>query len=306
MGGFGASEDTENCGIARSGIIQKVPNAPIMPVDARRLIRKMRGGAQAHLVEANDGGCYVVKFLNNPQHRRILVNEWLGAAFLSYLGIATPEPAIVRVGEEFLKENPEVHIQLGSRRVPVEAGWHFGSRFPGDPARVVVYDFLPDTLLDKVENLCDFRGALAFDKWTGNADSRQAIFFRARVREWLPGSGGNAERLGFVAHMMDHGYLFEGPHWRLPDSQLYGVYFRPSVYRDVRGLDGFQPWLDRIVHFPEEVVDQAVKQIPAAWLDGDEGALAELLDRLMARRKRVPDLIEASRGAKSNPFGNWR
>jgi len=33
--------------------------------------------------------------------------------------------------------------------------------------------------LEKIENLSDFLGALAFDKWTGNADSRQAVFFRA-------------------------------------------------------------------------------------------------------------------------------
>lgn len=277
-----------------------------MPVDARRLIRKMRGGAQAHLVEASDGCFYVVKFRNNPQHRRILINEWIGAAFLSYLGLATPEPAIVRVTPEFLSQNAEVSIQLGSRRVEVEPGWHFGSRYPGDPARNVVYDFLPDALLERVENLCDFRGALAFDKWTGNADSRQAIFFRARVKEWLPGSGADSTRLGFVAQMMDHGYLFEGPFWRLADSPLYGLYFRPAVYREVRGLDDFQPWLDRMVHFPEEVVDQALRQIPAAWIEGEEKELGKLLERLMLRRKRIPDLIEASRGAKGNPFPNWK
>ncbi len=277
-----------------------------MPVDARRLIRKMRGGAQAHLVEASDGCFYVVKFRNNPQHRRILINEWIGAAFLSYLGLATPEPAIVRVTPEFLSQNAEVSIQLGSRRVEVEPGWHFGSRYPGDPARNVVYDFLPDALLERVENLCDFRGALAFDKWTGNADSRQAIFFRARVKEWLPGSGADSTRLGFVAQMMDHGYLFEGPFWRLADSPLYGLYFRPAVYREVRGLDDFQPWLDRMVHFPEEVVDQTLRQIPAAWIEGEEKELEKLLERLMLRRKRIPDLIEASRGAKGNPFPNWK
>ena len=55
-----------------------------MPVDALRLIRKMRGGAQAHLIEADDGNFYVVKFRNNPQHRRILVNEWLGGSFLRF------------------------------------------------------------------------------------------------------------------------------------------------------------------------------------------------------------------------------
>ena len=94
-----------------------------MPTDARRLIRKMRGGSQAHLIEAADGHTYVVKFLNNPQHRRILVNEWMSSTFLSYLGIATPEATIVRVSEEFLAANPEVHMQLGTRRDPPLAGW---------------------------------------------------------------------------------------------------------------------------------------------------------------------------------------
>lgn len=277
-----------------------------MPVDARRLIRKMRGGAQSHLIEASDGAFYVVKFLNNPQHRRILVNEWLGSAFLSYLGIAAPQTSIIRVTEDFLKDNPDVYLQLGSRRLPVEPGWHFGSRFPGDPARNVVYDFLPDSLLHKVENLYDFRATLAFDKWTANVDSRQAIFFRAHLKEWLPETSFHPAKLGFVAQMMDHGYLFEGPHWRLADSPLYGLYFRPQVYRDVRSLDDFQPWLDRIVHFPEEVIDQAAKQIPPSWLEGDEGSFTELLDRLLTRRKRVPDLIESSRSAKINPFPNWR
>jgi hypothetical protein len=276
-----------------------------MPVDARRLIRKMRGGAQAHLIEATDGNFYVVKFRNNPQHRRILVNEWIGSAFLSYLGVATPEPAIVRVSREFLRVNPEVHIQLGSRHDPVEPGWHFGSRFPGDPGIHVVYDFLPDTLLAQVENIPDFCGALAFDKWAGNADSRQAIFFRARLKQWLPDAASYGPRVGFVAQMVDHGFIFEGPHWKLNDSPLYGLYFRPLVYRSIRGLDDFQPWLDRIVHFPEEVVDHAVKQIPPGWLEGDEAELSNLLERLLARARRVPSLLEDSRRSSKNPFPGW-
>jgi hypothetical protein len=274
-----------------------------MPVIARRLIRKMRGGAQAHLMEATDGHSYVVKFHNNPQHRRILVNEWIASTFLHYLGIAAPEVAMVQITESFLASDPEVHIQLGSSRRKVSPGWHFGSRFPGDPARTVVYDYLPDTLLDKVENLPDFRAVLAFDKWMGNADSRQAIFFRAQVLEPL---ASEPRRLGFVAQMVDNGYVFEGPHWRLGESAIQGLYFRPLVYRTVRGLAEFEPWLGRIRNFPEEVVDQAIKRIPPAWLEGDEDELERLLERLMRRRARVPDLIEQCCSGISNPFPDWR
>jgi len=273
-----------------------------MPVAAHRLTRKMRGGAQAHLIEASDGHSYVVKFHNNPQHRRILVNEWIASTFLHYLGIAAPETAMVELTQEFLAATPDVHIQLGRERRPVTPGWHFGSRFPGDPMRTVVYDFLPDTLLEQVENLQDFLGVLAFDKWMGNADSRQAIFFRARVHDPL---AANPPRLGFVAQMVDNGYVFEGPHWRWGESPIQGLYFRPLVYRTVRGLAEFEPWLDRIRNFPEEVVDQAVKRIPPAWLEGDEDELERLLEHLLRRRERVPDLIEQCRSGRSNPFPIW-
>lgn len=276
-----------------------------MPVEAVRLIRKMRGGAQAHLVEAADGQHYVVKFLNNPQHRRILVNEWISTVLLRYLGLSTPEGALVEITDEFLRNNPEAYIQMGSARRDIVPGWHYGSRFPGDPARTVVYDFLPDALLSQVTNRREFAGLLAFDQWTGNADSRQAIFFRARLREWLPTFEAHPQKLGFVAQMVDHGFVFDGPNWRFGDSPLMGVYFRPSVYTDVNGLGDFEPWLERILHFPESVIDQAMRQIPPAWLEGEEASLIKLLEQLMKRRKRLPDLLDSCRRAKGNYFPNW-
>ncbi len=281
-----------------------------MPVDARRLVRKMRGGAQAHLLEASDGNTYVVKFSNNPQHRRILVNEWIAGVFLRHLGLSSPEPAMVRLTEDFVGSNPEVYLQLGRERRAPEVGWHFGSRFPGDPFRTAVYDFLPDALLDKVENVSEFAGVLAFDKWAANADSRQAIFFRARISASRP-SQPEPGRLGFVAQMVDNGYVFDGPHWRLSDSPVQGLYFRPLVYAQVRGWADFEPWLDRIRHFPDEIVDQAVKQIPPSWLEGGGGELGRdelerLLERVLARRKRVADLILECRSARGDPFPAWK
>jgi hypothetical protein len=280
-----------------------------MLVQATRLIRKMRGGAQAHLLECDDGHFYVVKFLNNPQHRRVLINEWVASVFLNYLQISTPEAAIVSLSTGFLEGNPEIYIQLGSHHQAVEPGWHFGSRYPGDPGKVMVYDFLPDVLLDKVVNAGEFLGALAFDKWMGNADARQSIFFRAKLRTppWRePPDSYFGPRAGFVAQMVDHGYVFDGPHWKFPDSPLQGLYFRPSVYEKVRGWDDFQPWLDRVVYFPEEVIDTAQKQIPPEWLAEDGAALQAMLEKLMSRRRRVPDLIRDSRRGRVNPFPDWK
>jgi hypothetical protein len=277
-----------------------------MPIRARKLIRKMRGGAQAHLLECEDGGFYVVKFLNNPQHRRILINEWLSNFFLRYLQIHVPDTALIEVNSSFIAQNPDLFFSVGPRQEPVDPGLHFGSRLSVHPDRVAIFDFLPDKLLGKVENRVDFLGTLVFDKWIGNADSRQAVFFRARAKTWTPLKGEAPARVGFLAQMIDHGFAFNGPHWTFNDSPLQGLYFRTSVYEEVRSLDSFQPWLDLVTHFPVEVIDSAWKEIPRDWLREDETALEQLLETLLKRRTRVASLIEDVRGKRSNAFPNWR
>lgn len=274
-----------------------------MPLTAIRHLRKMRGGAQAHLLEADDHRWYVVKFRNNPQHRRVLVNEALSAELLNYLKISVPETALIQVTREFLASNPECCMQVGTRRIEIEPGWQFGSRFPGDPATLAIFDMLPDALLGQVVNLCDFRAILVFDRWTANADGRQCIFYRAMVRREERPNGG---RPGFVARMIDHGYVFNGPNWDFPESAVQGLYARRQVYESVRGLADFQPWLDQVVHFPEEVIDRAWKGIPPGWIEGEEDALDRLLEQLWERRKRAPALLEACRDARTNPFPNWK
>lgn len=94
-------------------------------------IRRMRGGAQSHLMRCSDDHYYVVKFQNNPQHRRVLVNELLGTRLALKLGLPTTPAAVVEVGEELIRLTPELAIELVRSRVPCQAGLQFGSRYPG-------------------------------------------------------------------------------------------------------------------------------------------------------------------------------
>jgi hypothetical protein len=77
-------------------------------------IRRMRGGAQSHLMRCADGYYYVVKFQNNPQHRRVLVNELLGTRLASRLGLPTTPVAIIEVSEELIRLTPD----LAMRNIP--------------------------------------------------------------------------------------------------------------------------------------------------------------------------------------------
>lgn len=275
-----------------------------MPVHATRLIRRMRGGAQAHLLACDDGRFYVTKFLNNPQHRRILANEWAAAILLGHLGVARPEVRIVAVTAQLLAAEPDIHFQLGSRRVAVQPGLHLGSQFPGNPDTDAVYDFLPDSLLPSVANLDHFAGALVFDKWTANSDSRQAIFFRRRLAEFLHHDGPPNQK-GFIALMVDHGYIFDGPHWDFPDSPIQGLYFRPLVYRGIRSIDSFEPFLSRAVHCPEEIFDEILRSTPPPWIEGEEDDWRRVLETLYRRRKKIADLLLATIRARPQAFPSW-
>lgn len=271
-----------------------------VPVRARKVIRKMRGGTQAHLILAEDGHHYVLKSINNPQHRRVLVNEWLSSALLRYLGIFVPDTALIQTTADFVAAQPDFYISKSSRRETIPAGIHFGSRLAVDPERFAIFDFLPDKTLKCVENRADFLGMLVFDKWVGNTDSRQAVFFRAR------GRGSRLRRNAAIyAQMIDHGFAFNGHYWTYEDSPLGGAYFRTCVYDEVRSLDSFQPWLDKVRHFPPDAIDSARKEIPPEWLDGDEEEFERMLERLVRRRSHVGELIVAIHRSRPTAFAKW-
>jgi hypothetical protein len=95
-------------------------------------------------------------------------------------------------------------IQLGRGRAPCKAGKQFGSRYPGNLADVVVYDFLPGEELREVSNIAEFRRMLVFDNWTCNTKGRQAIFFH----EPETGGRGAGAATRYCARRIDNGFCF--------------------------------------------------------------------------------------------------
>jgi hypothetical protein len=258
-------------------------------------IRRMRGGAQSHLMRCDDGGYYVVKFQNNPQHVRVLANEMLGTKVAGSLGLRVPQIEVVEVRRELIELTAELVIQLGTGRKPCRAGKQFGSRYPGDPAQTPVHDFLPDELLNQVENLADFAGMLVFDKWTCNTNGRQTIFFLE------PG------RSRYQAMIIDQGFCFNAGEWNFPDAPLRGLYMRHRVYENVRGIEAFEDWLARIESkMTERAVDEIASWIPPEWYSFESDALERMLEQLWRRRKTVRELVVSAWKSSAQPFPNWK
>lgn len=258
-------------------------------------IRRMRGGAQSHLMRCADDGYYVVKFRNNPQGARILANELLATRLAARMGLPTTEVAVVEVRPELIENTDELVIELGRGRTRCQAGLQFGSRYPGPPAETAVFDFLPDEQLREVPNLADFRGAFVFDKWTCNTNGRQAIFYRS------------AGDTGYRARLIDQGFCFNACEWNFPDGPLRGIYARHRVYETVRGIDSFEPWLTRVeTRIDESVLGEIAGEIPPEWYGSDTDALEQMLAQLLRRRARVRDLIVQAWKSSAQPFPNWK
>ena len=279
-----------------------------MPVLARQHVKRMRGGANSHLMLAGDD-YYVVKFRNNPQHPRVLVNELICYVLLDYLQLPVPAWEIVEVPRELIDAVPELVMEVGREPRRCEPGLHFGSRYPVHPLRQAVYDYLPVSLLRVVLNADSFCGMLAFDKWVSNANGRQAVFFRDRARRWLPAVGSppavSPRSLVYVAAMIDHGFAFEAQNWSFSDSPERGLYSRREVYERVSGFEAFEPWLGRIRNCSSNVLDDVYKNVPPEWHGGDWDGLEALLEQLHRRRSRVPDLVREAKKAGRDPFPNW-
>ncbi len=265
-----------------------------MAIVAVQHIRRMRGGAQGHMMRCSDGHFYVVKFRNNPQHLRVLANEFLATRLADRVGLPVPLVEVVEVEDWLVQHSPELSIELAGRTIRCEPGLQFGSRLVVNPVEGQVFDYFPVEQLDRVRNVETFAGILALDKWTCNANGRQAAFWR-KLREKK-----------YTVAFIDQGYCFNAGEWSFPDNPLRGVYARNEVYAGVHGWESFEPWLSRIEVIKEDVIWREAGEIPPEWYGGDWDALERLVRQLIDRRTIVRELIGMFRMSPRRPFVNWR
>jgi hypothetical protein len=265
-----------------------------LAVVAVQAIRRMRGGAQSQLVLGADGKLWVVKFKNNPQHLRVLANELIATRIADAVGLTVPKCDVVDVSEWLVRNSPDMVLDLGRGvRERCAAGLQFGSEFVGGLMPGQVVDYLPEPQMDEVRNFAQFAGMLVVDKWTGNCNGRQAVFERKpRERKYR-------------AIFIDQGFCFNAGEWTFPDSPLRGVFARNQVYARVTGWSSFEPWLSRVEEFAPDKLWGIAEAVPPEWYGGDLRTIEGLMEKLLARRSRLRELIGSFRDSNREPFPMW-
>jgi hypothetical protein len=257
---------------------------------AVRLIRTMHGGSQARLVEADDGNLYVVKFRNNPQRLRTLVNEIVATKILCAIGLPTAQCGTILFESDFLRDQP-ISLHLGSHSVPVQPGLHFRSAYAscGRTKSVPVHDSLPSPVLRTIRASKFFIGMYVADQWMANADRRQAVFYRRPGRRWT---------LKFI----DHGQMFGGAKWEFANSFEWGTYSDSTVYESGKPLDDATFWIDIVKALSDDTFAAAYGCVPTEWISEDTLALQNLLDRLSQRRRQLYSIVESMMLHQESPF----
>jgi len=204
-----------------------------------------------------------------------------------------PRVEVIEVSDWLIENTEGLRIQLGGPTIPCRSGKQLGSVYVGAPGMTL--DYLPAEFLGGVRNVADFARVLVLDKWTCNADGRQAIYCRKTPRSRR-----------YDATFIDQGYCFNAGEWTFPDYPLRGVHANNCVYQGVTGWDAFEPALTIAEEMNSDTIWRCAADIPEEWYEGDREGVHRLVETLCSRQVIIRQLISIFRESARNPFPKWR
>jgi hypothetical protein len=157
-------------------------------LQAVKFVKAISADSKPIVLRASDGHVYVTKWVFRKKENRRLINEWLAAPVLRYMGANCADNTIIEVTAQFIKQN----------RVALKAA--FGEDFVNLKPGPVFASFIDESveqtqnqpLLEHVTNLPDFQAALVADVFLCQGDKRQASLSITRTR--LKAHGGNSKQ----------------------------------------------------------------------------------------------------------------
>lgn len=222
-------------------------------IEAVQHVRKLRGVTQPHLMRASDGHLYAVKFRNNPVSPWVPFNELFATRLAQAIGLPVPEAVVIHVNPFLVAKTSELAIERAGHCVPCESGPQFGSRYILEEAYGAPLDYLPSSIWKEARNIEVFAGALAFDLWTGNQDSRQAVYWR------------KPNEHGYSITFIDNSHCFD------VCGDDFSFKFQPSfcsrtpIHQSICRREVFEPWLARIESLSRQAIADCARKIPRCW-----------------------------------------
>jgi hypothetical protein len=211
-------------------------------VTATRYVTPFReGGSLPGLMEADDLGMYVVKYVGAGQGRKTLIAEIVCAGLARALDLRVPELVLVDVDPALGRSEPDEEVQ---DLLKASGGLNLGM------------DFLPGSLgFDPLAHQIDPATAsrvLWFDAFVGNVDRswRNPNLLMWHRELWL----------------IDHGACLTFHHsWGRPSTWSSRPYDRSGHVLGEMATEAVG------VEVPAAALEAAVADVPDLWLTGEEG-----------------------------------
>ena len=160
------------------------------------------------------------------------------------------------------------------------------------PGQVV--DYLPEEQLAEVRNLDEFAGHPGAGQVDGQCQ-------RTAGGVCAEGSGsGGTERCSSTSAT-----AFTPASGGLRMRRCGASIIATTCIGRLTGWESFEPWLTRIETMPAETVWAAANEVPPEWYGGDLGEMEALVEKLLARRSRIRELIEGFGKSDRKPFPKW-
>lgn len=255
-------------------------------VKATRALEGINNGCtKPYYITCDDGEIYVVKFKQNPEGARALVNEFVCGKIAEILELPLAVPVLVEVANEFIYDYGtaiEQHINCATG-----PGLHFGTKKIKKGVPITNSD-----VLKRAKNVNVIPEIIIFDQLICNKDRDR--------------NGGNLlfdmSKMEIV--VIDHTHAFDiGPIWTEVDlKQRLGepfIAFDNSgyVYRKlvpfVTGYNPFQTAIVRVKSLLGATIGNIINEIPNEWQvsDVEKAALYEyIMDRVHRIEEALPVL----------------
>jgi len=257
--------------------------APLRRLEAIRYVKPLReGGSVPAIVELEGGELYVMKLRGAGQGVRALVAEIIVGQLGRSLGLPVPELALVELDEALARTERDQEIQ---ELLVASVGLNMGLRYLSGAL-----------MLDAATPGPGLDGRLAsrivmFDAFTTNVDrtARNPNLLEQAGRLWL----------------IDHGAALYWHHdW---DGGLAGADRKFPLVKDhvlLRWADALPEAAEWLLHgLPDETLEAAVAEVPAAWLDEDPAAAearrAAYVAYLRARREAAQGFVQEAIDARA-------
>lgn len=251
-------------------------------VNAFRPIAPMKNGVTKPYILSCSGDEYVVKFLQNPDGDKVLINEFICANIAKMFDLPLADPALIKIDEQFIEDyGEEISNHVGKE---IKPGIHFGTKLIKN-----VYPINTSQILKQTINTDIIPSLILFDHIINNSDRNSNM--------------GNLlfdyDRKMLV--VIDHSHVFDiGALWDEHQLKIrIGEKISPldmtgRIYNKlVPYIDGHNPFsgvIYKIEYISCESLSNIMNKIPQTWNINNNEKVA-LVDYLSDRIERVDEIL---------------